>query len=98
MTTNYTHQSYICTLRLKSLWPLGSAWGKTTLNTGSVGEAGAGPSNLKNGVIFSYVLGTSYTNLQQSQIKWSFRGTLKQIVHFYCCIVDLCFLLITEGV
>ena len=31
------------TLRLKSLWPLGSVWGKTTLNTGSVGGAGADP-------------------------------------------------------
>ena len=31
------------TLRLKSLWPLGSVWGKTTLNTGSVGGAGVDP-------------------------------------------------------
>ena len=31
------------TLRLKSLWPLGSVWGKTILNTGSVGGAGADP-------------------------------------------------------
>ena len=31
------------TLRLKRLWPLGSVWDKTTLNTGSVGGAGADP-------------------------------------------------------
>ena len=26
-------KEYVCTLRLKSLWPLGSLWGKTTLNS-----------------------------------------------------------------
>ena len=34
---------YIHTQRLKSLWALGSVWGKTTLNTGSVGGAGEDP-------------------------------------------------------
>ena len=39
----YTVCRKVCTLRLKSLCPLGSVWGKTTLNTGSVGTAGADP-------------------------------------------------------
>ena len=37
------------------------------------GRGRSRPSNLKNGVIFSYVLDTSYINLQQFPIKWSFR-------------------------
>ena len=31
-----------------------------------------GLTNLKNGNIFSYVLGTSYDNFQQFPIKWNF--------------------------
>ena len=40
------------TLRLKSLWPHGSVWGKTTLNTGSVGGAGVDPQTGKMGLSF----------------------------------------------
>ena len=40
------------TLRLKSLWPHGSVWGKTTLNTGSVGGAGADLQLEKLGHLF----------------------------------------------
>ena len=38
---------------------------KQSLNAGGVG----GPSNLKNEVVFSYVLGTWQTNFEQFSIK-----------------------------
>ena len=42
----------IYTLRLKSLWPIASVWGKTALNTGSVVGAGADPQTWKMGSSF----------------------------------------------
>ena len=67
------------TLRLRSVHPLASVWGKTTLNSGSVGGAGVGrSSNLKNGAIFSFVLGTSYTKMElQEELS-------NKIFLFYC--------------
>ena len=65
---------YVHTLRLKSLWPLGSVWGKTTLNTGSVGGAVVDPQTWKMRSSFLMsLIGTLYTNLQHFPIKWSFR-------------------------
>ena len=64
------HNHIIYTLHLRSVRPHATVWGKTTLS---------GPSNLNNEYIFSYVLGTSYTNLQQfPKIGASGGGALKQ--------------------
>ena len=51
----------ILTLRLRSVRPLASVMGKTILRKyRQCGRGKGGPSNLKNGFIFSYVLGTTY--------------------------------------
>ena len=75
---------YIYTASKKSFTTCLCVWNKTTLNIGSGGGAGARPSNLKNEVIFSYVLGTLYANFQQFPIKWSFRrNSQTKITTFY---------------
>ena len=50
----------------------------------SMGGFRTGPSNFKSGFIFTYVLSTSYTNLQQFAIKLSFgRNSKTKISTFY---------------
>ena len=73
--TNYCYRYNhidICTLCLKSLWPLASVWSKITLNTGNMCGARADPQTLKMRRFFSYVFGTLYANFQQFPKIWSF--------------------------
>ena len=67
------------TLLLLCLWPLPYVWSNTALKTCSLGGAVRGaPSNMKNGDIFSYVLGTSYVKFEQFQTNGASGQTIKQ--------------------
>ena len=57
----------VCTLPLKSLFPLASVWSKSTLNIGSVGGAGAGLQTCKMGTSFLIYVFESTSIFSNSQ-------------------------------